>query len=75
MDIQTILSIAQIVLGIFVIASILLQQRGAGMGGAFGGGDGANVYATRRGAERIIFYATIVASVLFFGIAIAMNIL
>ena len=69
------LSIAQIVLGIFLIAAVLLQQRGAGLGGAFGGGDGANVFATRRGAERIIFVATIVASVLFFGVAVALNLL
>jgi len=75
MDLPTMLSIAQIVLGIFLIAAVLLQQRGAGLGGAFGGGDGANVFATRRGAERIIFVATIVASVLFFGVAVALNLL
>ena len=77
MDISLILSIAEIVLAIFLITAILLQQRGTGIGGAFGGGggDGGNVFATRRGAERILFYSTIVASILFFATALAQSLL
>lgn len=77
MDISLILSIAEIVLAVFLITAILLQQRGTGIGGAFGGGggDGGNVFATRRGAERILFYATIVASILFFATALAQSLL
>ena len=55
--------IAQIPIGIILIASILLQQRGTGMGSAFGGESG--VYRSKRGVERILFILTIVFSILF----------
>lgn len=43
-----------------------MQQSGAGLGGAFGGGgdDGGVAYA-KRGAEKILFHATIVLGILF----------
>jgi len=66
--IAVILPYFQIIISVFLIAAILIQQRGAGMGGAFGGGGAA--YHTKRGFEKILFYATIVLSVIFFGIAI-----
>ena len=65
----TILSTAQIVIAVLLIAAILLQSRGAGLGAIFGGE--GNVYRSRRGIERKLFVATIVMSVLFFGIALA----
>lgn len=55
--------IFQIVLAILLIVTILLQQRGSGLGMAFGGE--SNVYRSKRGMEKIIFYATIVIAVLF----------
>ena len=55
---------AQIALAVILTALILLQQRGAGVGGAFGGGDGFG-YNTRRGAEKIIFNTSIALAVLF----------
>lgn len=64
-----ILSIAQIVLSILLVVAILLQARGTGLGGVFGGE--GNVYRTKRGVERILFFATIVLVVLFFGVAFA----
>ena len=64
-----VITIIQIVLAVFLIIAILLQQRGAGLSGAFGGE--GSVYSTRRGAERIIFIATIVIAILFFGVSIA----
>ncbi|HAU66566.1 TPA: preprotein translocase subunit SecG [Candidatus Uhrbacteria bacterium] len=65
---ETILNVAQITLAIILMASILLQSRGTGLGAAFGGG--GNVYRTKRGAEKKIFQFTIVVSILFFGIAL-----
>jgi preprotein translocase subunit SecG len=61
-------SIIQIVLSILLVAAILLQQRGTGLGSAFGGG--GEVFRTKRGVEKGLFYATIVIAVLFFVTAI-----
>lgn len=60
---DSILNIIQIVIAITLVATILFQQRGAGLGSAFGGEGG--VYYKKRGAEKIIFVATIVLAVLF----------
>lgn len=57
------LQIAQIVIAVLLIASILLQHRGTGLGGAFGGE--GNVYRSRRGAEKFLFYATIILGIVF----------
>jgi len=60
------LSIIQVVLAVLMIAGILLQQSDSSLGGAFGGGDTmGGIYHTRRGAEKFLFYATIVISILF----------
>lgn len=61
---HTIINILQIIISFLLILCILLQQRGGGLSAVFGG-DG-NVYRTRRGAEKIVFFATIVLAVLFF---------
>ncbi len=65
---QTILSLAFIVLSVLLSAAILIQQRGSGLGGAFGGDN--TVYRTKRGLEKGVFYATIALSCLFFATAI-----
>ncbi|HEY2887413.1 MAG TPA: preprotein translocase subunit SecG [Candidatus Limnocylindrales bacterium] len=57
------LSIGQIVVGLALIAAILLQSRGTGLSGTFGG-DSA-VYRSRRGVERRLWQFTIVLIVLF----------
>ncbi|HTI13185.1 MAG TPA: preprotein translocase subunit SecG [Dictyobacter sp.] len=59
------INIVQIILGIAVIVFILLQVRGAGLGSAFGGSSVGSVFKTRRGAERIVFNATIIFIILF----------
>ncbi len=48
----------QAIVALVLIAVILLQQKGTGLGGAFGGE--GNVYRTRRGFERSLFILTIV---------------
>ena len=60
-----ILPYIQITLSIILIVAILLQQSGAGAGGAFGGGDGSALYHTRRGFEKFLFYTSIVVGILF----------
>ena len=57
-----ILAVGQILLSIALIAAILLQARGTGLSGTFGG-DSA-VYRSRRGVERRLWQFTIVLLVL-----------
>lgn len=64
-----ILNILQIIFAVLLTAAILIQQKGAGLGAAFGG-DG-NVYRTKRGIEQKLHTATIVLAILFFGISLA----
>ncbi len=66
MSITGIIPYVQIVLSVLLIGGVLLQQSEAGLGSAFGGGDSfSSGYHTKRGAERTLFIATIVVSVLF----------
>lgn len=67
---QTFLGVAEIVIAFLLMGSILLQQRGTSLGGTFGGE--GNVYRSRRGAERVLFGATIVLATAFVGIAVAL---
>ena len=60
----TVLPWSQIILSIILVTAILLQQTGAGVGGAFGGGDDSIRY-TRRGLEKVLFYTSIVVAILF----------
>jgi protein translocase SecG subunit len=70
MNLNSILNIVQIVIAVLLVATILFQQRGAGLGSAFGGGGGeGGVYYKKRGMEKIIFTATVVLAVLFILIA------
>ncbi len=64
----TYLNVAQIVLSIALILTILLQVRGGGLGGIFGQPD--TVYRTKRGVEKTLFQLTIVLVVLFIIISI-----
>ena len=65
MTLGGILPYIQIVLSVLLIGSILLQQTGASMGGAFGGDNFSAAYHTRRGSEKVLFYASIILGVLF----------
>lgn len=65
---KQILMIVQIVLAVILMIAILLQHRGTSLGGAFGG-EGA-VYRSRRGAEKFLFYLTIITALIFVILAI-----
>ena len=62
---------AEILLSILLIVGIALQQRGATLGGAFGGDNFASTFYKRRGAEKFLFNATIVVAILLVLAAIA----
>jgi preprotein translocase subunit SecG len=60
----TYLYIVQIIVAAALVAAILLQTKGSGLGGIFGG-QGA-VYTSRRGVEKTLFNVTIGLAVAFF---------
>jgi len=63
------LNIAQLVLALVLIIVVLLQAKGSGFMGMFGG-DSSSVYRTKRGLELRLFQFTVVLAVLFFVIAL-----
>jgi len=62
------LAIAQIIIGIILIALVLLQQRGGGMGVL--GGASSQFYGTRRGLEKTIFVFTVILGALFIALSV-----
>lgn len=59
---KTILLSFQIVLAVLMVIAVLLQSQGGGFGVTWSGG--GETYHTRRGLEKVVFYFTIVASVI-----------
>ena len=64
------LNIALIITSVGLILSVILQSKGAGLGGLTCA-DTGGVFTARRGIERILFWVTIGLSVVFFGLVIA----
>ena len=60
---KPVISLIQIILAVLLVVVIIIQQKGSGMGSTFGADLG--FYRTKRGAEKLLFYATIVLSVAF----------
>lgn len=65
---EIILNSIQLILAIVLIIAVLLQQKGTGLSGVFGGT--GNVYSTKRGLDKILHYITIGTVVAFFVISI-----
>jgi len=65
---KVVLLIIQLIVSILLISVILLQAKGSGLSGVFGGEGG--FYGTRRGIQQKIFYATVVFGVIFIILAI-----
>lgn len=63
--VQPALPYIQIILSVLLVVSILLQQRGSSMGGAFGGDNFSSAFHKRRGAELFLFKFSIGIAVLF----------
>lgn len=64
----TFFNIIQLVLASLLVAAILLQQKGTGLSGVFGGS--SNIYSTKRGVDRVLYLSTIVISVIFFSLSL-----
>ncbi len=64
------LDISLIITSVGLILSVILQSKGAGLGGLTGA-DTGGVFTARRGIERVLFWVTIGLSVVFFALVIA----
>ncbi len=53
----------QFIIGVLLIALVLLQSKGTGLGTVFGGDN--SVFRTRRGVERLLFNLTIYTAAVF----------
>jgi len=62
----------QIIVSVGLIILIVIQQKGAALGAGFGGG--GEVYSTKRGAQKKIYYATVVLATIFLALGV-LNIL
>lgn len=62
------ITIIQIVSAVLLTAAILVQAKGTGLGAVFGGE--GNVFRTKRGFEKKLFYITIGLAVVFFATAL-----
>lgn len=62
---KNLFSIISVVAAVLMILVILLQSQGASLGAAFGGE--SNAYRSKRGAELLLYNATIVLGVIFVG--------
>jgi len=61
---EKIITTIQVISLVILIASVLLQQKGIGLSGVFGGS--SNYYQTKRGAEKFLFYVTVFTALTFF---------
>jgi preprotein translocase subunit SecG len=70
----TYLDIALIILSVLLILSVILQSKGAGLGGLTGA-DAGSVFTARRGVERTLFWTTIILSAVFFAVVLTLLII
>lgn len=70
---QTTLLITQLVLAVLLVLLILIQERGSGLGEAISGVGSSPIKTQKRGAEKILAQLTVVATVLFLGLSLALN--
>ncbi|MEA2088993.1 MAG: preprotein translocase subunit SecG [Patescibacteria group bacterium] len=62
---ENFLIVLQLVSALLLIIFILMQQRGSGLSGIFGGSN--DIYSAKRGAEKFLFKSTIILVVIFLG--------
>ena len=70
MELRGYFDIALIIVSIALVVSVILQNKGVGLGG-LAGGDTGGVFTARRGIEKTLFYITIGLAVLFFILTLA----
>jgi len=70
----TYLNVALMIISVLLILSVIIQSKGAGLGGLTGA-DTGSIFTARRGVERTLFWITIVLSVIFFALVITLLII
>jgi preprotein translocase subunit SecG len=70
----TYINIALIIISVLLILSVILQSKGAGLGGLTGA-DTGSIFTARRGIERTLFWVTIVLSAIFFALVLTLLII
>jgi len=65
------LNYALIIISVLLIVSVIMQSKGAGLGGLTGA-DAGSVFTARRGIEKTLFWVTISLSVVFFALVITL---
>ncbi len=60
---KQVILLIQIVLAFLLVITIIIQQKGTGLGSTFG--SQLSFYRTKRGAEKLLFKLTIVLAALF----------
>jgi len=68
--VEVFFNIALIITSIALIVSVILQSKGAGLGGLTGA-DTGGIFTARRGIEKILFWVTVGLSFLFFVLTVA----
>lgn len=68
MTVSFYINLIQIIISVALIAIILVQAKGSGLGGIFGGD--TSIYKTRRGVEKTLYQATIGLAITFFAVSI-----
>jgi preprotein translocase subunit SecG len=67
--VKNVVDISLIIVSIALITSVILQSKGAGLGGLTGA-DTGGIFTARRGVEKTLFYVTIGLSAIFFVLAV-----
>jgi protein translocase SecG subunit len=66
---MALVEILQIISAVLLITTILMQHRSSGLSATFGGTGGGS-FVQRRGAEKVIYQASIVLAIIFFALAV-----
>ncbi len=64
-----VVDISLVIVSVALILSVILQSKGAGLGGLTGA-DTGGIFTARRGVEKTLFYVTILLSLVFFILAV-----
>lgn len=75
MELANILKYLLVVVSVLLVVSILLQNRGGGLGTVFGGSGGGEFYRSRRGIEKFLYNSTIILGIVLVVLSLAVAIL